>query len=145
MKEYSLFVFLACILTGNLLANGIMDVSHIPAPDVQIELPRELTGAFEFIYEDPYGINHDFYGWIEIYENNKYWWRGDSGQEWGNIIEENGDYYLLPLGSRAYNIKDGYYIREKTKITFTENGFSFTGTGMGNREFVTVRKRENIE
>lgn len=143
MKKYSLLVFLVCILTGNLLANGIADVSHIPAPDVPIKLPRELIGIFEFVYESPYG-NHGFYGVIEIYEDNKYWWRGGgSGQEWGYVIEENGDYYLLPLGSRAYDIKEGYYITEKAKIIFTENGFSFTCTGMGKKEFVTIRKQED--
>jgi hypothetical protein len=142
MKKHSLFVFLACIIMGNMFANGLGDISNIPVPDVQIELPGELTGAFEFVYEDPYGIRHDFYGIIEIYKNNTYWWRGDSGQEWGRIIEEGGDYYFLPLGSRALNITEGYYIREKTKIVFTENGFSFTAAGMGSMEFAAVRKRE---
>ena len=144
MKKYGLLVFLACILAGNLPANGIGDISYIPAPDVQVELPRELIGIFEFVYEDPYGINHGFYGVIGIYEDNKYWWHGgSSGQEWGYVIEENGDYYLLPLGSGSYASTSGYYIIEKTKIVLTENGFSFTSTGMGVREFVTRRKRED--
>jgi hypothetical protein len=125
-----------------LSANGKADVSFIPIPDPKIDIPHELLGVFEFVYKDPYGINDYFYGDIEIYEDNKYWWRGD-GQEWGYVIKEDGDYYLLPLGHAAYNIKGGYYIRGKTKIIITENGFSFTATGMGKREFVTIRKHED--
>ncbi|GHT70766.1 hypothetical protein FACS1894110_22800 [Spirochaetia bacterium] len=141
MKKCSLFVFLTCILAGNLSANGIADVSFYPSPDPQIELPRELVGVFKFVYEYPNAFDYLVFGFIEIYEDNKYWWRGvDSGQEWGYVIEEKGDYYFFPLGSGSYPSKEGYYIDEKTKITLIENGFSFIGSKRAhNLEFVTVR------
>ncbi|GHT80854.1 hypothetical protein FACS1894130_12470 [Spirochaetia bacterium] len=151
MKKYSILAFLVCILVGNLSANGIKDVSFYPSPDPQIELPRELVGIFKFVYEDPNGFDHLFWGWIEIYENNKFWWRGVTvGSEWGYVIEEKGDYYFLSLGHGSYNShKEGYFIREKTKITLMENGFSFIGSEMAhNQEFVTVRsdlESEKIE
>lgn len=141
MKKYSLIVFVY-IFTGSLFANGLGDISMLSVPDVQIELPSELVGIFEFVHEDPHGHN-DFFGVIEIYEDNRYWWRGvESGSEWGHVIEENGDYYFLPIGSRSLSINEGYYIREKTKIIRTENGFTFISTGMGEREFITVRNQE---
>jgi hypothetical protein len=94
MKKYSFLVFIAYILTGNLSANGIADVSFYPVPDTQIELPSELVGVFKIVYEYSNDIDRNFYGWIEIYEDNKYWWRRDAS-DWGYVIEENGDYYLL--------------------------------------------------
>jgi hypothetical protein len=143
MKKFCFIVLLACTIAGRLLANGIPDVSHLPGPDVQIQLPRELIGVFEFVFEDPY--MRYFFGEIEIYENNKYFWRGgESARDWGHVIEDGDDYYLLPLGSRSYSIMSGYYIQEKTKIVFAGDGFSFTPVrGMENMTFVTVRKDEN--
>jgi hypothetical protein len=137
-------VLLICIFAGKLLAHGISDASHLPGPDVEIELPPELIGVFEFIYETSYG-RHDFYGEIEIYENNKYHWRGgESAHDWGHVIEEDGNYYLLPLGSLHYGNNRGYYIREKTIIVLTEDCISFTPVGgMENMTFVAVRKDED--
>jgi hypothetical protein len=144
MKKHCLLVFLLCIAAGNLLAGGVYDVKQIPDLEAPIEIPRALIGDFEFVYEDPYGIDDDFYGWIEIHETNKYiWWRS-YGREWGYIIGEDGDYYFSPL-SDGYTFRRGYYIRKETKITILEGGFSFICSGMENdgNEFVTVRKRED--
>jgi hypothetical protein len=146
MKKNSLFVFLLCGVLENLFAGGVYDAAQIPSLEDPIELPRELIGDFEFVYEDPRGIDDTFYGWMEIHENNKYiWWRS-YGREWGYIVEKNGDYYFSPL-SDGFEYRRGYNIREDAKITILETGFSFTGSEIANggNEFVAVRKREDYD
>jgi hypothetical protein len=146
MKKHCFFVLLLCIALKNLLAGGVLEVGQIPDLEDPIDLPRELIGHFEFVYEGPYGIDDTFYGWIEIHENNKYiWWRS-YGREWGYIIEKNGDYYFSPL-SDGYEYRRGYNIKDDTKITILETGFSFMGSEIANggNEFFAVRKREDYD
>ena len=115
MRKYSIFILLACIVTGNVLAGaGLGDIKNFPLPDVQIELPPELVGIFKFTYKTKDG--YDFYGCIEVYEDNKYWWHGgNSAQEWGYVIKDKGDYYLLPIGSKSIAIEGGELYHEKDK------------------------------
>jgi len=138
MNKACLVILLLFILPGALFASGIWEESDIPDPPVQITLPPELVGEFEFVYESPTGT-HDFYGTIIIYESNKYMWRSDHrrGREWGHVIKENDTYFFNPIGSSGYS-SHGYYITEKTKLIFTESGFSFSST-FWRREFVTRR------
>ena len=74
MRKYSILIFLACIITGNVLAGGVgLDgINDLRLPDIQIELPHELVGIFKFTYKSQAG--YDFYGCIEVYEDNRYWW-----------------------------------------------------------------------
>jgi hypothetical protein len=131
MKEIFLVIFWIYSVTGCLFANGISDESRIPNPSVQIILPPELIGEYEFVYESPDG-NHDFYGRIIIYENNKYWWRSNqTGQEWGHIIEENGDYYFYPLGGRAH-FPGGILLGRKQRYYLPKTGFLLPVIGAKN-------------
>ena len=146
MRKYGILILLACIITENVLAaGGLEDINDLSLPDVQIELPPELVGIFKFEDEDPSSIYRDFYGCIEIYEDNRYWWHGgNSGQEWGYIIEDKGDYCLFPFGNRANSRNEGYYIDKKTKIVFIENGISFTSTKW-NEKFVALKDPDGFK
>jgi hypothetical protein len=145
MKKYCLFVLLAYIATGIVCAGGgVHDVRLIPDLEVQITLPPELVGEFEFpSYNNiaiKYNINH--YWIMEIHENNKFLLRQTAPDytpptDYGYVIQEEGNYYFLPLA------RDSGIIREKTKITLNENGFSFLGFIQG--ECVAERKREITE
>ena len=117
MRKYSILILLACIVTGNVLAGGTLgDINNLRIPDVQVELPPELVGIFKFEDEDPSSIYRDFYGCIEVYEDNRYWWHGgNSAQEWGYVIKDKGDYYLLPIGSKSIAIEGGELYHEKDK------------------------------
>jgi hypothetical protein len=116
-----------------------IDTSCFPDPKVQIVLPLDLIGEFEFPYfkdlVEKYNSNVNWR--MEIHENNKYLLhrraRDDYDLDYGYIIQEEGDYYFLP-------VKVGI-IGGKTKITPTDNGFSFYSSNIWYRDFMVERKR----
>jgi len=139
MNKAYLIILLLFILPGALFASGIWEESDIPYPPVQITLPPELVGEFDFIFESPH-VPHDFYGVMVIYESNKYMWRSDHvRREWGHVVKENDIYFFYPLGGRAH-FDTGNRITEKAEIIFSENGFHFTNSW--GQEFVTRRRVE---
>jgi hypothetical protein len=134
MKKLYIAVLLASIMISNLPANGIVEEKDIADPQIKFALPDALVGVFEFPQDNRVkNISMK----LEIYENNKYIFR-EAGpdyarNDYGYIIQENGDYYFSPI--------EGGQIDKKTKIVFNENGFSFL-TFM-NFELFAVKKEEH--
>ena len=146
MKKVYLFVLFSHIIVFVVRAGPMPDVSYIPDLEAPIALPTKLIGEFVF----PRINRSTPEGWqfyvIQIHENNKFLWHrltsGHTGSsDQGYVIFEDGDYYFVP--SEGYWGDRNFHIMEKTKITFTENGFSFIGRH--NVEFIAVRRREDTE
>jgi hypothetical protein len=74
MKLWCFFVLLTNVIAGDIYAGGLGDVKHIPYPDVQIKLPAELIGEFEFPAwnEISSGNERPLYYVIEIHALFKY-------------------------------------------------------------------------
>jgi hypothetical protein len=93
MKIWRLFILLTTIFAGTIYAGGLSDINHIPDLEVQIKLPPELIGEFEFpLWNEMKGEGGHIYYVIEIHENNKFLWRRTSpdflSSDQGYVIEE---------------------------------------------------------
>jgi hypothetical protein len=106
MKKVSLFLFLIPIAIAGTYAGGIPEPAIHIDPETLVPLPPELIGEFEFSYNDD--ERHTFLV-IEIYENNGFlfkWigqkpngWKDGIGKDYGQVIQEDGDYYFMAMGA----------------------------------------------